>query len=140
MFAQRLGLDPAAFLQVARGCASYSQVMDIKGAKMVRGDFVAEGRVTQHSRMCTSCSSRQRGCSRTFRCSRSMREVLEACVRHGEGDLDNSIVVEEDSTTPARGDQFFCGAPIDLHPPIGRNTSHPLRMRCVARIARLRFR
>src|SRR6195256_2610308 len=48
VFAGRLGLDPAAFLKVARSSAAYSQVMDVKGAKMVSGDFVAEGRVSQH--------------------------------------------------------------------------------------------
>ena len=48
VFAERLGLDPAAFLKVARGSAAYSQVMDVKGAKMMRGEFAAEGRVTQH--------------------------------------------------------------------------------------------
>ena len=47
MFAERLGLDPAAFLDVARGSASYSQVMETKGPKMVRGDFSPEGRVKQ---------------------------------------------------------------------------------------------
>jgi len=30
VFAERMGLDPAAFLDVARGSASYSQVMDTK--------------------------------------------------------------------------------------------------------------
>src|SRR5262249_44312454 len=47
VFAERLGLDPAAFLDVARGSASYSQVMETKGPKMVRDDFSAEGRVKQ---------------------------------------------------------------------------------------------
>ena len=46
-FAERLGLDPAAFLDVARGSASYSQVMDTKGPKMLRGDFSPEGRAKQ---------------------------------------------------------------------------------------------
>ena len=47
VFAERLGLDPAAFLDVARGSASYSQVMETKGPKMVRGDFSPEGRAKQ---------------------------------------------------------------------------------------------
>src|SRR5690606_8456029 len=47
VFAERLGLDPAAFLAVARGSAAYSQVMDTKGPKMVRGDFTPEGRARQ---------------------------------------------------------------------------------------------
>jgi len=50
MSARRLGLDPEAFLKVARNSAACSQVMDVKGAKMVHGDFTAEGRVSQHLR------------------------------------------------------------------------------------------
>src|SRR6476620_12226969 len=47
VFAERLGLDPAAFLDVARGSAAYSQIMDVKGARMVRRDFAPEGRARQ---------------------------------------------------------------------------------------------
>jgi 3-hydroxyisobutyrate dehydrogenase-like beta-hydroxyacid dehydrogenase len=36
-FAERLGLDPKAFLEVARGSASYSQVMDTKGQRCGTG-------------------------------------------------------------------------------------------------------
>ena len=43
VFAERLGLEPAAFLDVARQSAAYSQVMDIKGPKMVSGDYSAAG-------------------------------------------------------------------------------------------------
>src|SRR3954454_19660505 len=41
VFAEQLGLDPKSFLDVARQSAAYSQVMDIKGRKMVSGDYVA---------------------------------------------------------------------------------------------------
>ena len=47
VFAGALGLDPAAFLNVARASAAASQVMDTKGAKMIAGDFAPEGRVRQ---------------------------------------------------------------------------------------------
>ena len=47
VFAERMGLEPARFLDVARQAASYSQVMDTKGPKMVRGDFAPEGRAHQ---------------------------------------------------------------------------------------------
>ncbi|MGA7789853.1 MAG: NAD(P)-dependent oxidoreductase, partial [Xanthobacteraceae bacterium] len=47
VFAGRLGLDPAAFLGVARASAAASQVMDTKGPKMVNGNFAPEGRVRQ---------------------------------------------------------------------------------------------
>src|SRR6204780_562024 len=47
VFATRLGLDPATFLDVARQSAAASQVMDTKGPKMINGDFAPEGRVRQ---------------------------------------------------------------------------------------------
>src|SRR5262249_57975025 len=42
VFAERLGLDLEAFLNVARSSAAYSQVMDTKGLKMIRGEFAAD--------------------------------------------------------------------------------------------------
>ncbi|HEX2257023.1 MAG TPA: NAD-binding protein, partial [Afifellaceae bacterium] len=47
VFAERLGLSPARFLEVARRSAAYSQVMDIKGGKMIAGDFTPQGRIAQ---------------------------------------------------------------------------------------------
>src|SRR5262252_10201334 len=48
VFAERLGLDPELFLKVARSSAAYSQVMEVKGSKMIHGEFTAEGRIAQH--------------------------------------------------------------------------------------------
>ena len=42
-FAERMGLDPKAFLEVAKGAASYSQVMETKGEKMLVAGFRAGG-------------------------------------------------------------------------------------------------
>jgi 3-hydroxyisobutyrate dehydrogenase-like beta-hydroxyacid dehydrogenase len=95
VFAERLGLDPAAFLEVARGSASYSQVMDIKGAKMVRGDFAPEGRVAQHLKDVHLMLEQAARVNQQLPLLEIHADVLEACLRHGEGDLDNSIVVEE---------------------------------------------
>ena len=47
VFATRLGLDPKAFLQVARESAAYSQCMDTKGAKMVEREFKPQGYIHQ---------------------------------------------------------------------------------------------
>ena len=43
VFAERLGLDAKAFLNVARSSAAASQVMDTKGQKMISGDFAPQG-------------------------------------------------------------------------------------------------
>jgi 3-hydroxyisobutyrate dehydrogenase-like beta-hydroxyacid dehydrogenase len=95
VFATRLGLDPAAFLEVARGSAAYSQVMDTKGAKMLGRDFTPEGRVRQTLKDVNLMLAQARTANQKLPLLEVHADVLEACVRAGEGDRDNSIVVEE---------------------------------------------
>jgi 3-hydroxyisobutyrate dehydrogenase-like beta-hydroxyacid dehydrogenase len=94
-FAKRLGLDPAAFLKVARSSAAYSQVMDVKGAKMVSGDFVAEGRVSQHLKDVHLMLEQAERVKQQLPLLEVHADVLEALLRAGEGDLDNSAVIKE---------------------------------------------
>ena len=47
VFAERLGLPLEAFLEVARDSAAYSQVMDVKGGKMIARDFTPHGKIAQ---------------------------------------------------------------------------------------------
>jgi len=94
-FAARLGLDPAAFLTVARASAAASQVMDTKGPKMVAGDFAPEGRVRQHLKDVQLMLEQARKAGQQLPLLSVNAEVLEACVSHGDGDADNSIVIEE---------------------------------------------
>jgi len=95
VFAERLGLDPAAFLDVARGSASYSQVMETKGQKMVRGDFTPEGRARQTLKDVRLMLDQAAAHGQELKLLGVHAEVLEACLRAGEGDLDNSVVIEE---------------------------------------------
>jgi 3-hydroxyisobutyrate dehydrogenase len=95
IFAERLGLDPAAFLEVARGSASYSQVMETKGPKMVRGDFVPEGRARQTLKDVRLMLDQAAPRGQELKLLGVHAEVLEACLKAGEGDLDNSVVINE---------------------------------------------
>lgn len=95
VFAEKLGLDPAAFLDVARGSASYSQVMETKGPKMVRGDFAPEGRVAQTLKDVQLMLDQAAAIGQTLSMLEVHADVLEACVRAGEADLDNSAVIRE---------------------------------------------
>lgn len=95
VFAERLGLDPAAFLDVARGSASYSQVMETKGPKMVSGDFSPEGRAKQTLKDVHLMLGQAAGVGQKLAMLEVHAAVLEACVRAGEADLDNSVIIEE---------------------------------------------
>jgi 3-hydroxyisobutyrate dehydrogenase-like beta-hydroxyacid dehydrogenase len=93
--ATRLGLDPAAFLKVARNSAAASQIMDSKGAKMINGDFAPEGRVRQSLKDTHLILDQARKAGQKLPLLEVYAEVLEACMRHGEGEQDNSIVIKE---------------------------------------------
>jgi 3-hydroxyisobutyrate dehydrogenase len=93
--AARLGLDPAAFLKVARNSAAASQIMDSKGAKMINGDFAPEGRVRQSLKDTHLILDQARKVGQRLPLLEVYADVLEACMRHGEGEEDNSIVIKE---------------------------------------------
>ncbi len=95
VFATRLGLDPAAFLKVARASAAESQVMDTKGPKMVSGDFKPEGRVRQTLKDVHLMLDQAKKAGQTLPLLEINADVLQACVDHGESELDNSVVIEE---------------------------------------------
>jgi len=95
VFASRLGLDPAAFLEVARVSAAASQVMDTKGPKMVARDFAPEARVRQTLKDANLMRDQARAIGQKLPLLEIHAAVLEACVGHGEGEKDNSIVIEE---------------------------------------------
>jgi len=95
VFASRLGLDPAAFLNVARASAAASQVMDTKGPKMVAGNFAPEGRVRQTLKDTQLMLDQARKTGQQLPLLEVHADILRACLGHGEGDQDNSIVIEE---------------------------------------------
>jgi 3-hydroxyisobutyrate dehydrogenase-like beta-hydroxyacid dehydrogenase len=94
-FAERMGLDTKAFLAVAKGAASYSQVMETKGGKMLAREFSPEGRVKQTLKDVHMMLDQGEKLGQELPMLKVHCDVLEACVRAGEAERDNSIIVEE---------------------------------------------
>ena len=69
--------------------------MDTKGPKMVAGDFAPEGRVRQTLKDAQLMRDQARKAGQKLPLLEIHAEVLEACMRHGEGDKDNSVIIEE---------------------------------------------
>lgn len=95
VFASRLGLDPVAFLEVARGSAAYSQVMDVKGGLMARREFRnPQSRVDQSLKDFTLMldAARARGQGLPF--AALYARMLEDCAAHGEAQWDNAAIAE----------------------------------------------
>jgi 2-hydroxy-3-oxopropionate reductase len=95
VFAERLGLDAAKFLGVAKASAAYSRVMEGKGPKMVRGDFSPEGMVQVSFKDATLM--REQGLKRgqSLPLLETYRDILAACIREGQAEWDNSSVIAE---------------------------------------------
>ncbi len=95
VFAERLGLDPKSFLDVARQSAAYSQVMDIKGPKMVSGDYAPQGFIHQSLKDFKLIVEQAGKRGQETPLATLNAEVLQACVARGEGERDNCAVIEE---------------------------------------------
>lgn len=94
-FAEHMGLDGAAFLEVARGSAAYSQVMDTKGEKMLRRDYAPQGKTSQALKDLHMTLERAAGDGQTLPLAEVYVTLLEACVAQGEGEWDSCCVIEE---------------------------------------------
>jgi putative dehydrogenase len=95
IFAERLGLDPKKFLEVARGSASQSQVMNTKGPKMVSSDFSPEGRARQTLKDTKIMLAQAQAHGQRLEVLEVYSGMLQACVDAGEGDLDNCVIINE---------------------------------------------
>ncbi|HET9903990.1 MAG TPA: NAD(P)-dependent oxidoreductase [Xanthobacteraceae bacterium] len=95
VFAERMGLDPKAFLEIAKRAASYSHAMEGKGAKMVSGDFVPLGRARQHLKDVQLMLDQARKLGQELPLTTLHETILKSCLAHGEGDLDNAVVINE---------------------------------------------
>jgi len=95
VFAERLGLDPRAFLEVARGSAAYSQIMDVKGEKYVNRDYHPHGKIVQHLKDVHMMVDYAHRAGQSLPLMEVVQTLLEGNVEHGEGDFDNCAVIEE---------------------------------------------
>ncbi len=95
VFAERIGLPLDAFLEIARGSAAYSQVMDVKGEKMTRGDFSPHGKVGQSLKDFSLILAAAAQHRQTLPFATVYAELMAACMAAGEGDSDNSVIIRQ---------------------------------------------
>jgi len=95
VFASKLGLDPKAFLELLKVTPAYSAAMDVKGKKMLDGDFTAEGRLRQHHKDVSIILKYSEKLGQELPLSSVHLDVLNKAIKAGDGDLDNSAVIRE---------------------------------------------
>jgi 3-hydroxyisobutyrate dehydrogenase-like beta-hydroxyacid dehydrogenase len=95
VFAERLGLDRSAFLDVARGSAAYSQVMEVKGPLMARKTYrQPQSRVDQSLKDFRLMLEQARALRQELPFASLYARMLEDCMQHGEGEWDNAAIAE----------------------------------------------
>jgi L-threonate 2-dehydrogenase len=95
VFAERLGLDRAAFLEVLRGSAAYSQVMDVKGHFIAGRDYrQPQSRVDQSLKDFKLMLEQGAACGQELPFARLYVRMLQDCVEHGEAGWDNAAIAE----------------------------------------------
>jgi 3-hydroxyisobutyrate dehydrogenase-like beta-hydroxyacid dehydrogenase len=106
VFAERLGLDREAFLEVARGSAAYSQVMDVKGSMMAKRNYRnPQSRVDQSLKDFKLMIEQARAVGQDLPFASVYARMLEDCAGNGEAEWDNAAIAEaiaRRATSPRR--------------------------------------
>jgi len=93
VFAQALGIDREAALQVLIGSMAYSRIMDTKGRKMIEGDFRTQARLSQHLKDIRLILQAAAVAGQELPLTETHRRLLEAAEAAGFGDADNSAII-----------------------------------------------
>ncbi len=94
-FAEAMGLELAPFLEVMKGSAVYSRAMDTRGTKMVTSDFTPHAWLTQSLKDFTLMQEVAARVGQELPLATQYVHLVESCIAHGEGQLDNSVVMQE---------------------------------------------
>jgi 3-hydroxyisobutyrate dehydrogenase-like beta-hydroxyacid dehydrogenase len=94
VFAERLGIAPADFLQLVRSSPARSAAADEKGQRMVDADFAEpQSRVRQHLKDLDLMLAAAAGVGQPLPLAEAHAALLRDAVQAGDGDLDNAAVV-----------------------------------------------
>ena len=95
VFAEGLGLELNSFLDLLRISPAYSAAVDVKGSKMVKGDFTAEARLAQHLKDLALIMEQAGKTGQELPLTRTHSDLLRSAIDAGDGDLDNSAIIRE---------------------------------------------
>ena len=93
VFAEALGLDLESLLPILKSSPAYSCAMDVKGEKMIRGDFTPQSRVKQHNKDVDLILQSAARLQQELPLTLQHKRILERAIDAGDGDLDNSVVI-----------------------------------------------
>jgi len=94
LFSQAIGIPMDKALDVLRQGNSYSVVMDVKGKKMIEGDFSTQAKLSQHSKDVRLILEEASRAGITLPLSNLHLQLLDQAENAGWGELDNSVIIQ----------------------------------------------
>lgn len=93
VFARALKLDGPQTLAILRNSMAYSRMMDVKGEKMLRGDFKPQARLSQHLKDVRLMIAAATKAHTRLPLSETHKKILTTAEAAGLGELDNSALI-----------------------------------------------
>jgi 3-hydroxyisobutyrate dehydrogenase-like beta-hydroxyacid dehydrogenase len=95
VFAEKLGIAPAAFLELVLASPARSDAAALKGPRMVQGEFTPQSRIRQHLKDLDLMLAAAAAAGQGLPLTQTHAELLRTAVQAGDGDLDNAAVVRQ---------------------------------------------
>lgn len=93
VFAETIGVDPSAALDVLKGSVAYSRTMDTKGRKMIDRDFRVQAKLSQHLKDVRLMLDAARKAEVKLPLTTLHADLLSQAEAAGYGEADNSAVI-----------------------------------------------
>jgi 3-hydroxyisobutyrate dehydrogenase-like beta-hydroxyacid dehydrogenase len=95
VFAQKLGIDAAAFLELVLQTPARSGAAEAKGQMMVDGNFAPQSRIRQHLKDVDLMIAAAGQAGQRLPLSETHAALMRAAVAAGDGDLDNAAIIKQ---------------------------------------------
>ena len=93
VFAQAMGIEPAAFLQLVLSTPARSEAAVVKGDMMVKEQFEPQSRIRQHLKDVQLMLEIAQGHSQNLPLSQAHAQLMRNAIEQGDGELDNAAII-----------------------------------------------
>ena len=95
VFAQAMGIKPAAFLQLVLSTPARSEAAVVKGDMMVKEQFEPQSRIRQHLKDVQLMLDIAQDHSQNLPLSQAHAQLLRNAIEQGDGELDNAAIIRQ---------------------------------------------
>ena len=95
VFAQAMGIKPAAFLQLVLSTPARSEAAVVKGDMMVKEQFEPQSRIRQHLKDVQLMLDIAQGHSQNLPLSQAHAQLMRNAIEQGDGELDNAAIIRQ---------------------------------------------